>query len=106
MSNQNTLIEDLGLDTLPTEERDMLVAELGEILFTGVTERAWNDLDLQKQDTLSGLLKAIEEKPDDENRHASLVQFFETQVPEFKNYLQKEIELFRKRYEESMSELE
>ena len=106
MDNSHSLLEELGIENLPAEERDMLVAELGEILFTGVTERAWNDLDLQKQDTLTSLLKAIEDKPDDENRHASLMQFFETQVPEFKTYVQKEIELFRKRYQEALSELE
>ena len=106
MPDQQTLLEELGIENLPAKERDMLIAELGDILFAGVTERVWNDLDLQKQDTLTGLLKAVEEKPDDENRHASLIQFFETQVPDFKTYAQKEIELFRKRYEEALSELE
>ena len=106
MSEQKTLLDELGLTNLPAEERDMLIAELGEIIFSGVMERSWNDLDLDKQDRLTSLLRALEEKPDDASREASLVQFLETQVPEFKNHLTKEVELFKKKYNETLGELE
>jgi hypothetical protein len=106
MSEQKTLLDELGLTDLPIEERDMLIAELGEIIFSGVMERSWNDLALDKQDRLTSLLRTLEEKPDDASREASLVQFLETQVPEFKNHLLKEVELFKKKYNETLGELE
>jgi hypothetical protein len=106
MLEQKTLLEEFGLTNLPAEERDMFIAELGEIIFSGVMERSWNDLDLDKQDRLTSLLRALEEKPDDASREASLVQFLDTQVPEFKNHIAKELEVFKKRYDEALGELE
>lgn len=106
MSEQKTLIEEFGLTNLPAEERDILITELGEVVFAGVLQKVWSDLDLDKQDALTALLHAIEEKPEDESRQASLVQFLETQAPDYREHVVKEIDAFRKKYKEMLGELQ
>lgn len=52
------LIEELGLDQLPPQERDAALLTIQEALFQGILLRALNELEESEQDELQKVLQA------------------------------------------------
>jgi hypothetical protein len=89
------MFEDLGLDLLPPEEREEVVAHIGEVIFEGVMLRTVQALDDTKKEELTALFDASSSDPENEEKHNAIQAFIETNVPDFDKYLAAEIEALK-----------
>ena len=108
MQTQNILqqaVQELGIDHMPEEERDAFLAEVGAVLFRGVMRRVWNSLDRAKQDTLTSLLDASGDDPDNEEKGRALEDFMKKNVPDYAHFVEQEVAELRATQEDIFGEL-
>jgi hypothetical protein len=89
------LYEELGLDLLPPEEREEVVARIGEVIFEGVMFRTVQALDDVKKEALTQLFDASHADPDNEQKQEAIQAFIATNVPDFASYLTQEIDALK-----------
>jgi len=96
----------LGLEGLPEEAREELLAELGEVVFMNVMRRTHKALTLTQQDALTRLLEESAEDPENEKRREALAQFLAAQVPDFDTYVREEVAALETKYKANLEPLE
>lgn len=101
---KNTLLNDLGLDALPAEDRDELNAEIGEVVFAGVMRRVWDKLDFHQQDALMALLRESERDSESNEKRTAIATFLDTQVPEFAEYVREELDAIVQAHKEALND--
>jgi hypothetical protein len=89
------LYEELGLDLLPPEEREEVVARIGEVIFEGVMFRTVQALDDVKKEALTQLFDASHADPENEQKQEAIQAFIATNVPDFASYLTQEIDALK-----------
>jgi hypothetical protein len=99
------MMAEFGLADLPEEERNELLAEIGEIVHRGVMQKAWNILDLAKQDALTELLEASNLDPDNDEKRDAVDQFMQAEVPDLERYIREEVATLKKAHEDLYGEL-
>lgn len=105
--NFKEAIADMGLDVLPEEERNELLAEIGEVLFHAVMRRVWEVLTPELQEELFRLFEGGDDDPDSTGRREQVDRFLEERVPDFARFVKEECESLlaaqRSAYEETGS---
>lgn len=91
----DSLFDELGLDVLPPDEREDIVARIGEVIFEGVMLRTVQALDDTKKEALIALFDASSADPESEQKQTAIQTFIETNVPAFDQYLALEIEALK-----------
>ncbi len=103
--NSDAYLEDLGIADLPEEERNEILADIGEVIFQSVMRKVWQSLDIDGQDVLTEILEASAREPENEAHSTALDVFLKERVPDFDRYLAEEVQAFRDSQEKIYGEL-
>ncbi|MBP9760133.1 MAG: hypothetical protein KBD24_02065 [Candidatus Pacebacteria bacterium] len=85
------VITSLGLDLLPEEERIEFLSDIGKVIFAGAIRKAWQSLDIKKQDELTALFDTSNEDPKNDDKRKAIDTFLEAYVPDFEHYVEQEV---------------
>ncbi len=103
--NFKEAIADMGLDILPEEERNELLADITEVLFHAVMRRVWEALTPEHQNELFRLFEGGNDDPDTAGRRERVDRFLEEHVPDLARFVKEECESLlaaqRSAYEEA-----
>jgi hypothetical protein len=103
--SDETILRGLGLDGLPEAERAELLAELGATLYEAVMRRAWNALDMPRQDELLLLLEQNATQPGNEDASQAVASFLTKNVQDLDRFINEELDDLRTTYENVEGEL-
>ncbi len=87
-----TLVSELGLDTLPPEKQEKLLDRIGTIIFQGVMMRTFNLLSDVQKDALEAQLTGAEGSPENTDK---IFAFLAANVPNFDSIVEAEIARFK-----------
>ena len=104
LSNERILAE-LGMGSLPKEEQELFLADIGEVIYEGVMQRVYDALSLGQQDTLMRLMDESAAEPENEEKHAAVMNFIGEQVPDLERYITEEINALKQAQEEVFKEM-
>ncbi|MBP9749240.1 MAG: hypothetical protein KBD21_00680 [Candidatus Pacebacteria bacterium] len=88
----NEALADMGLDLLSEEERNELLADLGEVLSQAVLRRVWETLTPELQDELIRLFEAGNAESDNTKSQEQVDRFFKEHVPDLERFIKEESE--------------
>ena len=93
------------LSMLSEEERNELLADIGEVVFDAVMRRVWDALDADGQDELTKLFEASSDDPENDEKRERIDTFLKERVPDFERFVQEETEKLRAAEEKIRGEL-
>jgi hypothetical protein len=107
MNDEDTknILAKLGLDDLPEEEIEEMLAEIGDVVMQGALTKAWNALDLAKQDELTTLLEASTAEPENDEKSNAVLAFLQTNVPDLDKYFKDEMDALLTAQRDALGEL-
>jgi hypothetical protein len=82
-------------DLLGEEEQNELLAEMGEVVYMGALQKAWESLETGLQTELTELLELCAKEPENEDRSTALDAFLEKHVPEWERFLENEMAILQ-----------
>ncbi len=84
------ILEKFGLDILPEDERDELLADVGEVVFRAVMRRVWDTLTPERQDELLARMEASNAEPENEKLREEMDAFLKENVPDLDRFVREE----------------
>ncbi len=99
------ILKELGMESLPKEEQELFLADIGEVIYEGVMQRVYDALSLGQQDTLTRLMDESSREPDNEEKHVAVMKFISEQVPELERYITEEVDALKQTQEEIYKEM-
>lgn len=87
--NQN-IIQALGLDNLPEEEKNKMLEEMGRVVYQNIILRVINELKEEDKDELDAFLET-----NTDNQEA-IYEFLKSKLPNLDEIAAEEVEKFRK----------
>jgi hypothetical protein len=99
------ILAELGMESLPKEEQELFLADIGEVIYEGVMQRVYESLSLGQQDTLVRLMDESAQEPENEEKHAAVMKFIGEQVPELERFITEEVDLLKQAQQEIFEEM-
>jgi hypothetical protein len=91
---RQTIIDNLGIASLPVAQQDQMIERIGKLIFQGTLMRALQDMTEQDQKELETLLKTPNE--------AALMGFLKAKVPNLEEIVKEEAERFKQEAQKAM----
>ncbi len=101
--NEQEAFIDLG--GVPESEQHELLEELGSVLFEGVMERVFAQLDEEQGKALTLLIEVSNQDPESEEKRTLVAQYLDEHVPDLEQLVIEEAQLLHEAQETVLAEL-
>ena len=100
-----TAIDYFDLEDASSESQEEFFAELGEIIFDSIMNKAWTELDTKKSEELNSLLEESNDNPKDEKKREAIFNYLDKHLVNLQGFVKNEVEEIQKTYKTIRDEI-